>query len=138
MLMSAGITYKLMQRMWPGERKGCVAVVYVWLVVFIISSLLFTFTGLFAERVYGMVTKPKYEATIVAVSSHKSEDTDGRRTTLYTPTVSFKDRHQQQRTVETHISTSGRQTVGDHIKISYGPGDSMATALSGSRIRHDV
>lgn len=134
MVLSAWVTYKFVQRMWPGERKGCVTYGYVWLVVFIISSLLFTFTGVFVKSVYAMYTKPKYKAVVVDVSGHTDKDSKGRRITMYTPIVAFTDNSNRKVTIETDISSSGKQRVGDIIRVAYASGDSRAADVSGTGI----
>lgn len=133
-LLSVWVSHKFIQRKWQAKQVGCAMKGYVWLVVFIISFIVYTFTGVLVKGVYDMYAKPKYKGIVVSVSSYEDKDSKGHRKTMYTPTVKFNDNNNREVLVETNISSGGKQQIGDIIRVAYASGDTRALDVSGTGI----
>lgn len=61
---------------------------------------------------------------VIAVDTHYSTDSDGRRTTTYAPTIRFQSIDGDTYEAETHIRSSGYDySIGTEVEILYDPAD---------------
>lgn len=104
---------------------------YLFVVVFSISSLFFPFTYWVSQAVYGLATKPSYNATVVSYTSEwvdtERTDSNGRKyktqTLMHIAQVQFKDDQNRILTLDNSVRSGDTPVVGDHITVVYGAGD---------------
>ncbi len=77
MIWSLVLTKFWVKRLAKNRKSSKFEFAYLFAVVFSISSLFFPFTYWVSQAVYGFVTKPTYDATVV---SYTSEWVDNERT----------------------------------------------------------
>lgn len=111
---------------------------YLFVVVFSISSLFFPFTYWVSKAVYGLATKPSYDATIVSYTSKwvdtERTDSNGRKykikTLMHTAQVQFKDDQNRTLVLDNSVRSGDVPVVGDHIQVVYEAGDQSAQEKS--------
>ncbi|MDO3664292.1 xanthine permease [Acinetobacter higginsii] len=111
---------------------------YLFVVVFSISSLFFPFTYWVSQAVYGLATKPSYDATIVSYTSEwvdtERTDSNGRKyktqTLMHTAQVQFKDNQNRTLVLDNSVRSGDVPVVGDHIQVVYETGDHSAQEKS--------
>lgn len=111
---------------------------YLFAVVFSISALFFPFGYWVSQAVYGLITKPSYDATIVSYTSEwvDTERTDSSgekyktKTLMHTAQVQFKDDQNRMQTLNNSVRSGDVPIVGDHIRVAYQSGDQSAQEKS--------
>lgn len=111
---------------------------YLFVVVFSISSLFFPFSYWVSQAVYGLATKPSYDATIVSYHSEwvDTERTDSNerkyktKTLMHTAQVQFKDDQNRTLVLDNSVRSGDVPVVGDHIQVVYKAGDHSAQEKS--------
>lgn len=111
---------------------------YLFAVVFSISALFFPFTYWVSQAVYGLATKPTYDATVVSYTSEwvdtERTDSNGRKyktkTLMHTAQVQFKDNQNRTLTLDNSVRSVDMPVVGEHITVVYESGDHTAQEKS--------
>lgn len=116
-------------------KRGCVAVGYVSLVVFLIFCFTGGIGGMIGGFVYNAFTLPRYQARVVDHDSYVSESRDRdsrrtRRTTMYQPIVEFRDDRGNAVHLKSDVASSSPENIGATLTVGYRPGMTKVVAFS--------
>lgn len=110
-------------RMNRGKKSGCFGFGYVALVAFMIScfALFITYylSNSFLESVETYRKGEKCIAIVDSYSNYISKDSDGKRTTMYTPTYKIQTNDGVVHIVKDPVSSGKAPIVGDTLEVYY-------------------
>ncbi|AQV14441.1 xanthine permease [Acinetobacter pittii] len=138
MIWSFVLTKFWVKRLAKNRKSSKFEFAYLFTVVFSISALFFPFTYWVSQAVYGLATKPTYDATVVSYTSEwvdtERTDSNGRKyktkTLMYTAQVQFKDNQNRTLTLDNSVRSGDVPLVGEHITVVYESSDHTAQEKS--------
>lgn len=105
------------------HKTGCLVFGYTTLVAFLISCfalfLTYFLSNSFLESIDTYRNGEKCIATIESYSSYISKDSDGKRTTMYTPTYNIQTNDGIIHLVKDSVSSGKEPKVGDTLELYY-------------------
>ncbi|EBA11340.1 DUF3592 domain-containing protein [Roseobacter sp. CCS2] len=122
-LLMAGVS-----RRWSknGKPIGIGTNLFFGFVLVTMSTLFFMFVAIGAQSIHRMVVSPKYEATIVGVSSawEETRGSDGftERTLMHTPMLRFTDSAGRAITQKGDIRSGAEPVIGTKVTVAYQDG----------------
>jgi hypothetical protein len=138
MVWSFVLTKFWVKRLAKNRKSSKFEFTYLFAVIFSISALFFPFTYWVSQAVYGLATKPSYDATVVNYTSEwvdtERTDSNGRKyktqTLMHTAQVQFKDDQNRTLTLDNSVRSGDMPVVGEHITVVYENGDHTAQEKS--------
>ena len=119
-LFALFISYRIVKQMSGDNKVGCIGFGYVSAVYLSLCGLSFPFVIMTVTSLYGIITYDSYEAVVVEVSTHMSENDDGSETLMYTPTVKFTPKNSLEPiTRKLGISSGAPYHIGDSHQVAY-------------------